>query len=54
MATILVCLAMEHVVVVKVTSCMAQIKFKVLLLGFAKVFSRKLQIMKMTHHSELK
>ena len=50
MAITLVCSAMEHVEVVKVSLCTALIKFKALLLGFAKVSSKKLQIIKMTLH----
>ena len=51
---ILVCLVTEHVVVVKVLLCMGLINLKALLLGFARVFSKRLLVMKMTRHSELK
>ena len=51
---ILVCLLMEHVAVVKVLLCMGLINVKALLLGFARVFLKRLLNMKMTRHSELK
>lgn len=51
---ILVCLVMEHVAVVKVLLCMGLINLKALLLGFARVFSKRLLDMKMTLHLELK
>ena len=51
---ILVCSVMEHVVVVKVLLCMGLINLKALLLGFARVFSKRLLDMKMTRHLELK
>ena len=54
MVIILVCLVTVLVAVVKVLSCMGLIDLKALLLGFARVFLRRLLDMKMTHHSELK
>ena len=51
---ILVCLLTEPVAVVKVLLCMGLINLKALLLGFARVFSKRLLHMKMTHHLELK
>ena len=52
--TILACLAMEHVVVVKRMLCMEQINARVLHHGFVRIFSKKHLVMMMKHPSELK
>ena len=52
--TILVCLAMEHVVAVKRTLCMEQINARVLHHGFVRIFSKRHLVMMMKHPSELK